>query len=162
MALLLSPLLHGNIFTKSYKTQILIWYLFYKTQILIWHLFCKAQILISHLFYRSPKCYFWQKQLLYAQSPKLFLGKIYTHGKNKLLISQKIFLSQNLWELCLFFHNQLTTKAHEYHPWQNFSFCSDNQAQRSSTTKPTWVSPAHIQIPAARDHVSWPAKFQHN
>ena len=53
-------------------------------------------------------------------------------------------------------------KAHEYHPWQNYSFCRDNQAQRSSTTKPSWASPAHTQIPVVGDHVSWPAKFQHN
>ena len=35
----------------------------------------------------------------------------------------------------VFFHNQLTTKAHVYHPWQNYSTCRDDQAQRSSTTK---------------------------
>ena len=26
-------------------------------------------------------------------------------------------------------------KAHEYHSWQNYSFCKDNQAQGSLTTK---------------------------
>ena len=67
---------------------------------------------------------------------------------------KKIFLSHNLWELCLFSHNQLTTKAHEYHPWKNSSFCSDNQAQGSLTTKPSWTSSAHTQIPAVGGHVS--------
>ena len=53
-------------------------------------------------------------------------------------------------------------KAHVYHLWQNSSFCRDKQAQRSSTTKPSWASPAHTQILAAEAHVSWPTKFQHN
>ena len=35
VASLLSPLLHGNIFAKSYKAQMLIWHLFYKAQTLI-------------------------------------------------------------------------------------------------------------------------------
>ena len=41
-------------------------------------------------------------------------------------------------------------------------FCKDDQAQRSSTTKPSLASPAHIQIPAAEAHVSCPVKFQYN
>ena len=45
-------------------------------------------------------------------------------------------------------------KSHVYHPWQKYSFCRDNQAQRSLTTKPNWASPAHTQIPTARDYVS--------
>ena len=45
-------------------------------------------------------------------------------------------------------------KAHVYHPWQNHSFCRNNQAQGSLTTKPSWPSPVHTQIPAARGHVS--------
>ena len=28
-------------------------------------------------------------------------------------------------------------KAHVYHPWQNHSFCRNNQAQGSLTTKPS-------------------------
>ena len=102
------------------KTQMLIWHLFFKVQKFFWQLFHKAQMLLWHIFtkfkYYFDTCFTYTKSL--------------THGKYKLLISQKIFLSQNLWELCLFFHNQLTTKAHEYHPWQNSSFCSDNQAQQ--------------------------------
>ena len=75
--------------------------------------------------------------------------KSLTHGKYKLLISQKkYFFHKILWEVCLFFHNQLTTKAHEYYPWQNSSFFSDNQAQESLITKPSWTSPAHTQNPA--------------
>ena len=41
-----SPLPHGNIFTKSYKTQMLFWHLFYKTQYYFGTYFTK------------PKCYF--------------------------------------------------------------------------------------------------------
>ena len=33
-------------------------------------------------------------------------------------------------------------------------FCRDNQAQRSLATKPSWVKPAHTQIPATEGHVS--------
>ena len=63
-------------------------------------------------------------------------------------LKKKYFFHKILWEVCLFFHNQLTTKAHEYYPWQNSSFCSDNQAQESLITKPSWTSPAHTQNPA--------------
>ena len=121
------------------KAQMLIWHLFYKAQIFFWQLFHKGQMLLWHIFtkfkYYFDTCFTYTKSLI--------------HGKYKLLISRKISLLQNLWELCLFFHNQLITKAHEYHPWQNSSFCSDNQGQKSSTTKPSWTSPAHTQNPAA-------------
>ena len=53
-------------------------------------------------------------------------------------------------------------KAHVYHPWQNYSFCKDDQAQRSSTTKPSWTSPAHTEIPATKAHVSCQVKLQYN
>ena len=45
-------------------------------------------------------------------------------------------------------------KTHEYHPWQNYSFCRDNQAQGSLTTKLSRVRLAHTQIPIARGHVN--------
>ena len=76
--------------------------------------------------------------------------------------SLKNILLQNLWELCLFFHNQLTTKAHAYHPRQNCSSCRDGQAQRSSTTRPSWANPTYMKIPTAEAHVSCPVKFQCN
>ena len=82
-----------------------------------------------------------------------------THGKYKLLIPQKyLFMGTML----IFFHNQLTTKAHVYHPWQNYSFSWDEQVQRSSTTRPSWASLAHMQISATEAHVSYQVKFQHN
>ena len=37
---------------------------------------------------------------------------------------------------------------------KNYAFCRNNQAQGSLTTKLSWASPAHTQIPAAEDHVS--------
>ena len=64
-------------------------------------------------------------------------------------LKKKYFFHKILWEVCLFFHNQITTKAHEYYPWKNSSFFSDNQAQESLITKPSWTSPAHTQNPAA-------------
>ena len=51
-------------------------------------------------------------------------------------------------------------KAHVHHPWQNYSFCKVNQAQASLSTKPSKVKPAHTQISASREHVSWSAKSQ--
>ena len=60
--LLKSPLLRGNIFTKSYKVQILIWHLFYKVQIIIWHYFHKAQMIIWHYFHKA-QILFWQSFL---------------------------------------------------------------------------------------------------
>ena len=59
----------------------------------------------------------------------------------------------------IFFHNQLTTKAHEYHLGKNYSSCRDGQAQRSSTTRPSWASLAHMKIPAVEAHMSCPVKF---
>ena len=105
-----------------YKSPNIIGIYFHKAQMLLWHIFTKFK-------YYFDTCFTYTKSL--------------THGKYKLLIYQKIFLSQNLWELCLFFHNQLTTKAHEYHPWQNSSFCSDDQAQRKLDYKAQldWPSP---------------------
>ena len=41
-------------------------------------------------------------------------------------------------------------------------FCKDDQAQRSSTTKPSWTSPAHTEIPATKAHVSCQVKLQYN
>ena len=133
-------MLYGNIFTKTYKAQILFWHLFYKAQILFWHLFYKAQILILALFYkaqvliwhlfykdkgqiliwhlfyktqvlcwhyftkpksilatiyRGPKYYFGKNNYIMLKAENYFLAKYIlkslTHGKYKLLISQKYF-----------------------------------------------------------------------
>ena len=46
-----------------------------KAQMLIWHLFYKAQIYFGNYF-TKPKIIFWQKQLLYAQSPNANLALI--------------------------------------------------------------------------------------
>ena len=129
-----SSLLHDNVFTKSYKSQIHILALFYESQILFWLYFTKLKYYFGTTL-QSPNL-FWQ---LFIKAQNYFLAKYIlrslAHGKYKLLTSQEYFFQQNLWELCLFFHNQLTTKVHVYHVWQNFSFCRDNQAQRSSTTR---------------------------
>ena len=53
--------------------------------------------------------------------------KSLTHGKYKLLISQKYFF---MGTKLISFHNQPTTKAHVYHLWQNYSFCRDGEAQK--------------------------------
>ena len=75
MALLLSPLLHGNIFTKSYKTQMLIWQLSLKAQIIIWQLFLQKPKSILATITKTITL-FWQKQLLYAQSLNVNLAPI--------------------------------------------------------------------------------------
>ena len=98
-----------------------------------------------------------------------FLAKTYfhilkslTHGNYKLLISQKYFFYKIYGNYAHFFHNQLITKVHVYHLWQNYSFCREDQAQRSWTTRPSWAGPAHMQISAAEAHVSCQVQVQHN
>ena len=48
----------------------------------------------------------------------------------------------------------ITTKAHVYYPWRNYSFCWDEQAQRSPTTRPRRDSPTHVLISATKAHLS--------
>ena len=88
-----------------YKAQILIWHPFYKAQLLIWHLFYKAQILFWHYFtkpkfilaiiYKSLKYYFGKNNYIMLKAQNYLLAKYIlkslTHGKYKLLISQKYF-----------------------------------------------------------------------
>ena len=143
----------------------LFWHLFYKTQKLFQQLHTKPKCYFGNYF-TKPKCYFWQLLIkpnntlapiykspniiltktitLCLKAQNYFLAKTYLHilksltyGKYKLFISQKYFFYKNLCELCLFFHNQLTTKAHEYHLGKNYSSCRDGQAQRSSTIRPS-------------------------
>ena len=52
-----SPLLHDNIFTKSYKAQILLWHLFYKAQYYFGTYFIKPKYFFS-TYFTKPKCYF--------------------------------------------------------------------------------------------------------
>ena len=111
----------------------------------------KAQIYFGNYSYKCPNL-FWQKQLLYTQNPNAILAHIYKmrvlfwhlflHIPNPTLMGNiNIHPSRNT-SLTRFI------KAHEYYPWQNYSFCRDNQAQGSLTTKPSWISPAHTQNPA--------------
>ena len=58
-----NPLPHGNIFTKSYKTQMLFWHLFYKAQYYF------------GTYLQKPKYYFGKNNYIILKSPKLFLGK---------------------------------------------------------------------------------------
>ena len=83
------------------------------------------------------------------KSPKLFFGKTYLHilksltyGKYKLFISQKYFFYKTYGNYAYFFYNQLTTKAHAYHSWQNYSSCKDGQAQEAQLQGP--IEPAQI------------------
>ena len=48
----------------------------------------------------------------------------------------------------------LAMKAHVCHPWQNYSFCRDEQAQGSPTTRSNQDNLAHVLIPASKDHLS--------
>ena len=120
-----APLKSITIWHLFYKAKMLIWHLFYKAQLLIWHLFCKTQILFWHYFtrlksilatiYKSLKCYFSKNNYFMPKAQNHFLAKYIlkslTHGKYKLLTSQEYFSQQNLWELCLFFHNQINYKS---------------------------------------------------
>ena len=107
-----SPLLHGNIFTKSYKAQMLFWHLFYKAQNDIvapiftkpkcycGTYFCKARMIFWHLFLQSPNALlapisqspilFWH---LYLQSSNIILAKTITlYSKAQNYFSAKIYL----------------------------------------------------------------------
>ena len=64
-----SPLPHGNIFTKSYKTQMLFWHLFYKTQYYFGTYFTKS------------KCYFGT----YFTKPNIILAPI-LQNSNAILV----------------------------------------------------------------------------
>ena len=97
----------------------------------------------------KPKCYFGT----YLLNSNIILTLV-LHILNSTLMKNIIIYPSRNTSLTRF------VKAHEYHPWQNSSFCSDNQAQRSSTTKPSWAGPAHAQTRAVGGHMSWPAKFQ--
>ena len=77
--------------------------------------------------------------------------KSLTHG---LLIPQKYSFYKIYGNYAYFFHNQLTTKAHVYHLWQNYSFFRDEQAQESLTTKPSRNSPVHVLILVTETHLS--------
>ena len=98
MTLVLSPLLHNNIFTKSYKTQMLIWHyftkpninlaLFYRAQILFWQLFHKTQMLFWHIFikfkYYFDICFTYTKSLTHEK---------YNYSSLKKYLSYKIYKS---------------------------------------------------------------------
>ena len=134
----LLSLLHGNIFTKSYKAQMLIWHyftkpninlaLFYRAQILFWQLFHKTQMLFWHIFTKF-KYYF--NTCLHILNLSL-MGNIIIHPSRNTSLTRFI-------------------KVHVYHPWQNYSFCRDSQIQGSLTIKPSWASLAYT---TAGDHVS--------
>ena len=143
-----------------YKAQMIIWYYFHKTQMLIWHLFYKAQIYFGNYF-TKPKMIFWQKQLLYTQNPNAILAHIY---KMQVLFwhlflhipNPTLMVNINIHPL----RNTSFTrfiKAYEYHPWQNYSFCRNNQAQRKLNYK---AQPTH-RIQQLKAYVKWPAKSQH-
>ena len=51
-----------------------------KAQMIIWHLFYKIQIYFGNYF-TKPKIIFWQKQLLYTQSPNINLALIFIKPK---------------------------------------------------------------------------------
>ena len=69
-----SPLLHGNIFTK-----------FYKAQILIWHYFTKLKCYFGYYFIK-PKCYFGT----YLQSPNINLALFHKSPNINLALFHKI------------------------------------------------------------------------
>ena len=86
----------------------------------------------------SPQCW---AMVTWAQAPATHISKL--------------FLLQNFWELCLYFPQEtLTTKAHVYCTWQNYSFCKNEQAQRSPTTWPSQDNLDYVLISATKAHLS--------
>ena len=84
------------------------------------------------------KYYFGKNNYIMLKAQNYFLAKTYfhiqkslTHGKYKSPIFQKYFFYKIYGNYTYFFHN---------HPWQNYSFCRDDQAQRSSTTKAMYIT----------------------
>ena len=135
---------------------------FTKSKYYFWQLIMKPNNTLAPI-YKSPNIILAKTITLCSKAQNYFLAKTYlhilkslTHGKYKLLISQKYFFYKIYGNCAYFFHNQLTIKAHVYHSWQNHSSCRDRQAQRSSTTRP---SPAHMKTPATEAHLSCPVKF---
>ena len=139
----------------SCKTQILIWQLSLKAQIIIWHYFHKAQIIIWQLFLQKPKSIlatiptkaqslFWQlfhkaqntilaKTITLHLKPKCYFGT-YLQNANIILTLVLHLLNLTLMGNIIIHPSRNTSltrfiKVHEYHPWQNYSFCRDNQAQ---------------------------------
>ena len=110
---------------------------------------------------QSPKYYFGNNNYFMLKSPNTNLALIFTKTKyyfGNTLQSQNVILAQTyetqILFLTLVLHilnpsllgNMIThpsrntsltrfIKAHVYHPWQNYSFCKDNQHQRSLNYK---------------------------
>ena len=104
--------------------------LFHKAQISIWHHFIK------------PKCYFG----IYLQNSNIILTLV-LHILNLSLMENIIIHPSKNTSLTKFI------KALVYHPWQNHSFCRNNQAQGSLTTKP--VGPAQFTHKFQQLEVTW-------
>ena len=139
--------------------------MFTKPKYYFWQLLMKPNNTLAPI-YKSSNIILAKTITLCSKAQNYFLVKIYLHilkslTHEKLLISQKYLFFKIYGNYAYFFHNQLTTKPHVYHPWQNHSSCRDWQAQRSSTTRPSWASPAHMKIPAAEAHVSCLVKSQY-
>ena len=151
------------------KARMIFWHLFLQSPNAILAPISQSPILFWHLYLQSSNIILAKTITLYSKAQNYFSAKIYLHilkppiyGKYKLLISQKYFFYKIYGNYAYFFHNQLTTKAHVYYPWQNYSSYRDGQAQINSTTRPSWASPAYMKILAAEAHVSYPVKFQYN
>ena len=57
--------------------------------------------------------------------------------------------------MLIFSIRTLIKKANVYYkPWQNYSFCRDEQAQRSSTTRPSKDNLAYVLISATKARVT--------
>ena len=119
------------ILTITYKAQ---YYLgtflqrFTKPKYYFWQLLIKPNNTLAPI-YKSSNVILAKTITLCLKAQNYFLAKTYlhilkslTHGKYKLLTSQKYFFCKIYGNYAYFFHNQLATKAHEYHPWQNYSF----------------------------------------
>ena len=118
---------------------------------LIWHYFTKPKFVLATIL-QSPKYYFGKNNYFMLKSQMIF-WHILTKLKHYVLTLVLHILNLSLMENIIThpLKNTFLTrfiKAHECHPWQNYSFCRDNQAQGSLTTKPN----SHINSSNQRSH----------
>ena len=126
-------------------------------------IFLKPKYYLGNYF-TKPKIPFWQKQLLYTQSPNVILAHAYKTQILFLTLALQVLSPSLMGNMTIHPSRNISLtrfiKAHVHHSWQNYSSCRVSQAQASLSTEPSKVKPAQTQISTSGEHVNWSAKFQ--
>ena len=115
---------------------------------------------MAHI-YKSPNIILAKTITLCSKFQNYFLAKTYlhilkflTHGKYKLLISQKYFFLQNLWELCLFFPQSTNYKSSWISPMAKLfilvGMTKPKETQLQSLAKPAQLTYKSQQLKLTR------------